>query len=276
MKDTDRLLEYLRGDRRGKTANRLEREALSDPFLYEALEGLENLEEDGMKVKERLSRSVRRCIRPSHYFPPYRWMIAGSIVLLFLGGWSGWRMLKKTAEVEKNGLSSFVSLPQETVDTVIGQVVPSVNARAGQGAGKEEVISSSVKNPVPEHSAILSGQTEDAGFSEKEENAIRIKVQNPDSVASLPVGGIEAYNRYIRRSLVYPEDALQEHLQGEIQLSFIVNKHGRPSRIRVVKWINHSCNHEAIRLLDEGPAWVYTGSTEPTFLTVPFRLPVSR
>lgn len=41
MKDTGRLLEYLRGDRRGKTANRLEREVLSDPFLYEALEGLE-------------------------------------------------------------------------------------------------------------------------------------------------------------------------------------------------------------------------------------------
>ena len=40
MKRIDDIKEYLHGNRKGKAANRMEREALSDPFLYEALEGL--------------------------------------------------------------------------------------------------------------------------------------------------------------------------------------------------------------------------------------------
>ena len=40
MKRNDDIKDYLRGNRKGESANRLEREALSDPFLYEALEGL--------------------------------------------------------------------------------------------------------------------------------------------------------------------------------------------------------------------------------------------
>ena len=40
MKRIDDIKEYLHGNRKGKAANHMEREALSDPFLYEALEGL--------------------------------------------------------------------------------------------------------------------------------------------------------------------------------------------------------------------------------------------
>ena len=40
MKRIDDIKEYLHGNRKGKAANRMEREALSDPFLFEALEGL--------------------------------------------------------------------------------------------------------------------------------------------------------------------------------------------------------------------------------------------
>ena len=36
MKRIDDIKEYLHGNRKGKAANRMEREALSDPFLFEA------------------------------------------------------------------------------------------------------------------------------------------------------------------------------------------------------------------------------------------------
>ena len=38
------IIDYLRGKRKGKAANRLEREAMQDPFLYEALEGYEKFQ----------------------------------------------------------------------------------------------------------------------------------------------------------------------------------------------------------------------------------------
>lgn len=37
---------YLAGDKKGKDANRLEREALNDPFLAEAMEGFESFDDD--------------------------------------------------------------------------------------------------------------------------------------------------------------------------------------------------------------------------------------
>ena len=45
MKDRQNAIKtYLQKEQRGKEANRLEREALSDSFLYEALEGLTAVE----------------------------------------------------------------------------------------------------------------------------------------------------------------------------------------------------------------------------------------
>ena len=40
------IWEYLQGERTGKRANRFEREMLSDPFLYEAVEGLTTVNEE--------------------------------------------------------------------------------------------------------------------------------------------------------------------------------------------------------------------------------------
>ena len=40
------IWEYLQGERTGKRANRFEREMLSDPFLYEAVEGLTTVKAD--------------------------------------------------------------------------------------------------------------------------------------------------------------------------------------------------------------------------------------
>lgn len=276
MKDTGRLLEYLRGDRRGKTANRLEREVLSDPFLYEALEGLETLEEDGGKVKERLSRLIRRRIRPSRYFFSYRWTVAGIAVLLVIGSLVGWRMLKTPVGIPESESLPVISAPGKMEDPLVRQDDTSTTVMSEKPTVQRQLTPSTPKRPQPDSSVLTTRHPENTAPLGKEDAGIQVKIENPDSSASFPIGGIEAYDRYIRKALVYPEDALKERLQGNIRLSFIVNKKGRPSRIRVVKWINHSCNHEAIRLLDEGPAWTYTGSDEPTFLTIPFRLPAGR
>lgn len=54
------LLDYIDGQRRGPQANRLEREALVDPFLAEALEGYEAVGGDAAASLERLHRRVER------------------------------------------------------------------------------------------------------------------------------------------------------------------------------------------------------------------------
>ena len=51
------LKDYIRGDRRGKEANRLEREAMNDPFLQDALEGFDAVEGDHVSIIENLERT---------------------------------------------------------------------------------------------------------------------------------------------------------------------------------------------------------------------------
>ena len=60
MKQNDDIREYARGDRRGKAANRLERQAVDDPFLHEALEGYRAVEGDLSADIDRLERQIAR------------------------------------------------------------------------------------------------------------------------------------------------------------------------------------------------------------------------
>lgn len=73
---------YLRGNRSGKEANRLEREALNDPFLYEALEGLSGVSADHDHILSTLHRKIHRGRQLNGRRNRYRWLVAASVVLL--------------------------------------------------------------------------------------------------------------------------------------------------------------------------------------------------
>lgn len=88
MKRIDDIKEYLHGNRKGKAANRMEREALSDPFLYEALEGLTSTPGDPLDGLIRLERQLDERARSSRK-QKRTWMyVAASLaVLLACGTW---------------------------------------------------------------------------------------------------------------------------------------------------------------------------------------------
>lgn len=75
------IWEYLQGERTGRQANRFEREMLSDPFLYEAVEGLTAVEADHEKVVEQLQKQIRKR-EGNKTVRLYRWMAAASLLLL--------------------------------------------------------------------------------------------------------------------------------------------------------------------------------------------------
>ena len=55
-----KLLDYIKGNRRGKEAHRIEKRAMEDPFLSEALEGFEAVDGDHAAALERLRRRVEQ------------------------------------------------------------------------------------------------------------------------------------------------------------------------------------------------------------------------
>ncbi|MFN4083490.1 MAG: energy transducer TonB [Bacteroidia bacterium] len=68
-------------------------------------------------------------------------------------------------------------------------------------------------------------------------------------------GGNEALLDYIQKNIVYPPNALENHIQGRVTISFVVNKNGKVDRIEVVKGIGFGCDEEAIRVIQSLPKW---------------------
>jgi TonB family protein len=70
-----------------------------------------------------------------------------------------------------------------------------------------------------------------------------------------PAEGYVHFDDYVASNLKMPEELKTKTIAGEVQLSFDVDKDGKPTNIAVVKSLCEKCDEEAIRLLKEGPKW---------------------
>ncbi|SNC76799.1 TonB family C-terminal domain-containing protein [Hymenobacter gelipurpurascens] len=77
----------------------------------------------------------------------------------------------------------------------------------------------------------------------------------PMSVSAMPAGGYGSLKKYLKDSLDYPEKALEAHTEGTVRLRFVVGEDGKVSDIKVIKKVSDECDAEAVRLIQEGPAW---------------------
>lgn len=75
------IKEYLRSNRKGQTANRLEKDALSDPFLYEAMEGLSQTS-DPMDGLIRLERQLDDRASEGNHFRQWVWGIVAGVIVV--------------------------------------------------------------------------------------------------------------------------------------------------------------------------------------------------
>ena len=95
---------------------------------------------------------------------------------------------------------------------------------------------------------VLSKQKPNAAVRSRDSN---IKLEEPE-----PADGWDNYDTYLANNLAVPED-LKSRQTGstEVQVSFEVDKNGKPTNIKVEKSLCDKCDKEAIRLVKEGPKW---------------------
>ena len=80
-----KFIEYIQGKRRGKEANKLEREAMNDPFVQDAIDGFDAVEGNHVQAIDDLEHSIMQQATRRKRFVPYRaWAIgvAASVVLM--------------------------------------------------------------------------------------------------------------------------------------------------------------------------------------------------
>ena len=89
-------------------------------------------------------------------------------------------------------------------------------------------------------------------------------------------GGMEAFNKYIQKSLKYPKYEEKNGIQGNVYVRFVVTKSGSIERAEILRSVEGSINfdREVLRLISEMPTWEpgeQAGKKVNVYMTVPFR-----
>lgn len=79
--------------------------------------------------------------------------------------------------------------------------------------------------------------------------------QNPIIKLAEPIGGRKAYDQYLKNSLRYPQQALENKIKGKVTIQFTVKTDGTLSDFNVLKGLGYGCDEEVLRLVQEGPKW---------------------
>ncbi len=70
-----------------------------------------------------------------------------------------------------------------------------------------------------------------------------------------PVGGYEAFNKFLRKNMKYPNRARKFGVQGKVFVQFVVGLNGELTDIKVIKGIGSGCDEEAMRVIKAHPNW---------------------
>lgn len=136
-------------------------------------------------------------------------------------------------------------------------------------------ITSPITNPTLQYS-FIGLQTEEVAVKQPGELNITLKTDvsqlsevvitgyspagvdpNREPVMKLaqPAGGLRAYDKYLKNSLHYPQQALENNVKGRVTVSFTVNTDGTLAEFNVLKGLGFGCDEEVIRLVKNGPKW---------------------
>ncbi len=87
-------------------------------------------------------------------------------------------------------------------------------------------------------------------------------------------GGMEALYDYLHKTIVFPEQALRDSVQGKVFISFLVGSDGQVRDAVVRRGVRQDVDAEALRAVNAMPAWV-PGRVGGEPVAVRFTLPVA-
>lgn len=81
-----------------------------------------------------------------------------------------------------------------------------------------------------------------------------------ETTQAAPLAGYASYRKYLKTNLQYPQTAQENGIEGVVHVSFDVSPYGVPQNFSIKKSLGYGCDEEAIRLIQEGPAWAHATS----------------
>ena len=193
---------------------------------------------------------------------------------------------KKEAKVERKEI-----VKQEKVEQVVEKVKSSIKFTApvikkddevrpeDEMKSQDEIMNSKVAvgfaNVVgnDESGEVLKAKevlvTEPVKPKEEENKVFDVVEQMP----SFP-GGMAALMAYLQKSIKYPPVAEENGIQGRVVCTFVVERDGSVTDVRVAKSVDPSLDKEAVRVVSAMPKWI-PGKQNGQSVRVKYTLPVT-
>ncbi|MFZ4263532.1 energy transducer TonB [Sphingobacterium sp. HJSM2_6] len=92
-------------------------------------------------------------------------------------------------------------------------------------------------------------------------------------------GGINAFRTFVQNNLVYPQAAIEAGVKGTVQLSFVIDRTGQVTDIKIDRDLSHGIGNAAVNALKKSKKWnpaVQNGRKVPVKYSLPIRLDLSQ
>ncbi len=93
-----------------------------------------------------------------------------------------------------------------------------------------------------------------------------------ESMPGFP-GGEAARIKYLNDNIKYPQMARESGIQGRVFVTFVVEKDGHVTDVRVLRGIGGGCDEEAVRVIKNMPRW-NAGKQRGKPVRVQFNMPI--
>ncbi len=271
---------YLEGKLDYEIMYRLEKQALDDPCLWEALEGYSQTSNSGTELSI-LQRQLHERIvhlqenKKVFHFIWQRLSVAASVsVLCITAGILFWMNIYRPGSTAERQVHVSLIIDRDSLKTEIqgSQNRPVIKEKEYPTSSEETIISAyrspAVINQQPEeNTASTSANPEITSAGTKIQSAkLLLEGRGTESKALAssagigisedgvqPVPGWDIYRKYLKDNIRIP--ALEPKVSGSVLLYFEINEIGKPTNFQILKGLTEDCNNEAIRLIKDGPVW---------------------
>ncbi len=85
-------------------------------------------------------------------------------------------------------------------------------------------------------------------------------------------GDADSFIKYVQQNIKYPENALENGVEGKVTVNFVVDATGKIRNAKVVNGVDDELNAEALRVVNSAPAWTpakQNGKNVPVTCSIP-------
>lgn len=270
------LLSYIEGNRRGREAHDLEREAMQDPFLADALDGYDSIGDPEPGRLRRMEENVRlQSARRNNITVPSRFrdILRPPMPMPHVMCETGCEAHTDTCMSDEAPRQQSTRRRRCVYRLAAASVMLCVCIAAyelGRMNGAESG-ETAVQSSIAADSA--AGRRERPTGPQSNDAQPRKDYEPATSAASpagapRPAGGYGAYYEYIYERLAAAGPDVGESA-GVVVLDFSVDETGRPHGFEVVESTSPETAETLIRIIGSGPAWTSAGEVHA--FTVPLR-----